>query len=113
MPRDKTFYFSTSIGNFTGESAGSLREFSEKINQVNVKSLEFHLQRGDFENWIGEVLGDTELAGEIRDLKGLNLSGEELRKRLYTIISNRLRLLNILKLFKRAASTSPTLSRQT
>ena len=56
LPREKAFYFFTSIGNYTGESAASLKEFMEKINQVNVKSLEFHLYRGDFEKWITEVL---------------------------------------------------------
>jgi hypothetical protein len=58
VPREKAFYFFTSIGNYTGESASSLKEFMEKINEVNVKSLEFHLYRGDFEKWIDEVLED-------------------------------------------------------
>jgi hypothetical protein len=55
VPREKAFYFFTSIGNYTGKSASSLKEFMEKINEVNVKSLEFHLYRGDFEKWINEV----------------------------------------------------------
>jgi len=55
LPREKAFYFFTSIGNYTGESASSLKEFMEKINEVNLKSLEFHLHRGDFEKWIAEV----------------------------------------------------------
>jgi len=91
VPREKAFYFFTSIGNYTGESASSLKEFMEKINEVNVKSLEFHLYRGDFEKWIAEVLEDKELAEEIRKIQKFNLVGDALRKQLYRIILERLK----------------------
>jgi hypothetical protein len=93
IPREKAFYFFTSIGNYTGESAASLKEFGEKINTVNVKSLEFHLYRGDFEKWISEVLQDNELAMETRRLQKFNLSGDALRAQLYAIVSRRQRSL--------------------
>jgi len=93
IPREKAFYFFTSIGNYTGESASSLKEFMERINEVNVKSLEFHLYRGDFEKWIAEVLEDKELAEEIRKLQKFNLVGDTLRKQLYTIILRHLEYL--------------------
>ncbi len=93
VPREKAFYFFTSIGNYTGESASSLKEFMEKINEVNVKSLEFHLYRGDFEKWIAEVLEDKELAEEIRKLQKFNLVGDNLRKQLYTITLGHLKYL--------------------
>ena len=87
LPRDKAFYFFTSIGNYTGESAASLEEFTKKILQVNVKSLEFHLYRGDFERWIDETLEDNVLAAKIKQLKGLKPLGIDLRDRLYLIVS--------------------------
>lgn len=87
VPREKAFYFFTSIGNYTGESASSLMEFTEKINTVNVKSLEFHFYRGDFEKWVSEVLQDEELSEELRKMRGLNLVGEPLRSSLYATIS--------------------------
>ena len=87
LPREKAFYFFTSIGNYTGESASSLKEFVEKINEVNLKSLEFHLHRGDFEKWIAEVLEDNELAEEIGKLQKLNLTGDVLRNYLYKTVS--------------------------
>ena len=65
----------------------------EKINEVNVKSLEFHLYRGDFEKWIAEVLEDKELAEEIRKLQKFNLVGDTLRKQLYTITLGHLKYL--------------------
>jgi hypothetical protein len=94
-PREKAFYFFTSIGNYTGLSASSLREFTEKIGEVNVKSLEFHLYRGDFEKWIAEVLEDNELAGEVRKLQKFNLTGDSLRNQLNVAVSRRLKRLTI------------------
>jgi hypothetical protein len=93
VPREKAFYFFTSIGNYTGVSASSMREFMEKINEVNVKSLEFHLYRGDFEKWVNEVLQDAELAADIRRLHGLNLSGDVIRGQLYSTVSRRFKRL--------------------
>lgn len=93
VPREKAFYFFTSIGNYTGASASSMREFMEKINEVNVKSLEFHLYRGDFEKWANEVLQDAELAGDIRRLHGLNLSSDAIRGQLYSAVSRRFKRL--------------------
>jgi alpha-amylase len=89
LPREKAFYFFTSIGNYTGESATSLKEFMEKINRVNVKSLEFHLYRGDFEKWITEVLEDKKLAEDIGKLQKTNPLGDQLRNQLHAIISKR------------------------
>jgi len=89
LPRERAFYFFTSIGNYTGESAASLEEFIEKIKEISAKSLEFHLYRGDFEKWIAETLEDKELAQEIRNLQNLNLTGEILRGQLYFITSKR------------------------
>ena len=87
LPRDKAFYFFTSIGNYTGESAISLDEFTKKILDVDVKSLEFHLYRGDFERWINGTLEDVGLARKIKQLKSLQPIGIDLRDRLYLIVS--------------------------
>jgi alpha-amylase len=91
VPREKAFYFFTSIGNYTGLSASSLKEFMEKINEVNIKCLEFHIHRNDFEKWINEVLEDQELAAEIKKLQKFNLTGENLRNQIYVVISRRLK----------------------
>jgi hypothetical protein len=93
VPRDKAFYFFTSIGNYTGVSASSLKEFMERINDVNVKSLEFHLSRGDLEKWIAEVLQDTELATEVKRLQRFNLTGDALRSQLGMTVSRRFKRL--------------------
>jgi len=89
VPRENAFYFFTSIGNYTGENAASLEEFVRKIKEVDAKSLEFHLYRGDFGRWVAETLEDEELAEKIRSLKSLSPSGSSLRNQLYLIVSKR------------------------
>jgi hypothetical protein len=87
--REKAFYFFTSVGNYTGVSAASLKEFMERVNDVNIKSLEFHLQRGDFEKWVEEVLQDKDLAWDIKRLQRFNLTGNALRNQLSMVVSRR------------------------
>jgi len=89
--REEAFYFFTSIGNYTGVSASSLDEFLQKIKDVDVKSLEFHLFREDFEKWIAQTLGDDKLAGEIKLVRSQKIIGNALRDRLYFIVSRRLK----------------------
>jgi hypothetical protein len=91
VPREKAFYFYDDIGNYTGKSAASLKEFADTVKAVDVKSLAFHLRRGDFENWITEVLKDEGLGKQVRDeLRTTNSRGEDLRNRLHSIVTARL-----------------------
>lgn len=87
---EKAFYFYNSIGNYTGKSAASLKEFAQRIREVDQKSLGFHLQRGDFENWIAGVLKDEELARQVKGLRAYNPTSEDLRDRLNSVVSRRL-----------------------
>ena len=89
LSKEKAFYFFTAIGNYTGESATSMEDFLKKIKHINIKSIEFHFYRGDFEKWISEIIGDKELAEQIKKLKDQKPTGEKLRNQLYQIISKR------------------------
>lgn len=89
LSREKAFYFFTSIGNYTGESAASLRTFVDKIGEMNLKSLEFHFYRGDFEKWIAEVLEDKELAEQIGTFRNSSPVGEKLKSGLHHILISR------------------------
>jgi hypothetical protein len=88
--KESAFYFFTSIGNYTGESAVSIEDFLRKIEQVDIKSIEFHFHRGDFEKWVAETIRDKELWEQIRKLHGQNLTGEELRSQLHMLVGRTL-----------------------
>ena len=83
------FHFFVDIGNYTGVSAASYEDFLASIKKVEVKSLSFHIKRGDFEKWILDILKDEKLAKEIGKLKNQKLHGQALRNRLYRTVSDR------------------------
>jgi hypothetical protein len=90
LSRENAFYFFTSVGNYTGHRAMSMEEFAHKIRQVQTVSLEFHLYRGDFEKWVGEVLEDNILTERIRAVKLLEPIGNALRDQLDFTVTKRL-----------------------
>jgi DNA-binding Lrp family transcriptional regulator len=82
VPVEMSFQFYVDVDKPLGFSAQSLEEFYRQIKQVTADSLEFHLYRGDFENWLREVCKDSELAEAFGALKTEALKGEDLRKAL-------------------------------
>jgi hypothetical protein len=90
VPREKAFYFFTDIGNYTGKTTASLKEFSERIKDVDEKFPSFHLQRGDFENWISGVLKDEDLARQIREFRNSDVTERNLRDKLDLVVAKRL-----------------------
>jgi len=61
----ESFRFYEAIGKPTGQNASNLTEFLETVKSVKTESLQFHLERKDFQNWIEKTLGDTTLARRI------------------------------------------------
>ncbi|MFQ5758472.1 MAG: DUF5752 family protein [Candidatus Bathyarchaeia archaeon] len=88
LPLEKAFHFYTEINKYIGVYANSLTDFCEKIREINPKSIEFHVLRGDFESWLQE-LGDQELAEKVSLIRGMELSEEELRKKMYETVKSR------------------------
>ncbi|MGB9675872.1 MAG: hypothetical protein ACPL0C_01615 [Candidatus Bathyarchaeales archaeon] len=88
LPLEKSFHFYVDIGKPLGIHAASLNDFCDKLLKVSLESIEFHMNRGDFEAWFAG-LGDVELARKVFLLKEQKLLGEDLRKRLYEIVKNR------------------------
>ena len=83
---DKAFFFYLSSGVSIGEKALSLQEFATKVKEVNFESFKFHLVRGDFERWVADVIGDSELAEKIKELREENRVDSMLRDRLFKTI---------------------------
>lgn len=80
VSKDMEFYFYIGIAQSTGLLAKTIKDFYELVQQVEVASLEFHLYRGDFENWIRTACDDAAFADELANMKKAQLKGEELRK---------------------------------
>lgn len=87
-PLDKGFHFYNGIGEYTGVYACSLEDFAGKLRNVSVRSLEFHVSRGDFEAWI-RSLGDAELARRISLIRKSGLSGEYLQRKICDMVQRR------------------------
>ena len=82
------FRFYSGLGQPTGLSARSLKEFYEAVKTIDAASLDFHLYRGDFKNWVQAVLGEAFLAIELESLSHGELRGENLREKLALVIES-------------------------
>jgi hypothetical protein len=89
IPYDNGFHFYHGIGNYTGVTATSLAEFAEKLQIIDANSIRFHFQRGDFQKWIKDTIGDVELAKRINMLSG-DLPEEDSRKQLSKLVQTRI-----------------------
>jgi NDP-sugar pyrophosphorylase family protein len=86
VPRDKSFYFDTGLGQYSGILASSIQEFLDALKIVPLESLEYHIGRRDFEKWTKDVLGSVLLADNIRTLRRSQLKGEDLRLQLVEVV---------------------------
>lgn len=50
------------IARATGKVATNLPDFAEKLGTVDIRSINFHFPRQDFEKWLREIIGDSELS---------------------------------------------------
>jgi hypothetical protein len=94
-PHDKSFNFYKSVDNPLGVHAHNLRDFTTKIDKVDIASLEFHINRGDFEAWF-KNLGDEELVKKMALLKQRGLTGEHLRDHLHEAVDEHFHELAVL-----------------
>ncbi|MDH5794996.1 MAG: hypothetical protein OEZ24_02690 [Candidatus Bathyarchaeota archaeon] len=78
---ENAFHFYAGEGRPLWISSNSLIDFSKKIGSVDLRSIEYHFRRGDFEMWIRH-LRDDELADRLKVLRETGTSGESLRDRL-------------------------------
>jgi DNA-binding PadR family transcriptional regulator len=88
LPLEKSFHFYADYGKDLNIHAASLQDFCEKINTIDTSSIGFHTHRGDFEAWFMGI-GDVELARKTLLIREQKMFGDELRKKLYDIVKNR------------------------
>ena len=101
VPRNEAFYFYEEVGKPVGCIATSLVDFRDKLNTVRWSSLVFHLKRKDFENWVSEIIGDSELAKRISNIA---VDSFDLKTKLYATVNKRIKEL------KEMSSTSTVVS---
>jgi hydroxymethylpyrimidine pyrophosphatase-like HAD family hydrolase/CheY-like chemotaxis protein len=89
LPVYKRFYFCAANGDHLGTSAASLWEFREILSAVQLDSLQYHQSHGDFEHWIQDTLGDSDLAHHVHKLDHRQLEGEGLRQSLLELVIQR------------------------
>ena len=79
VPEGMSFQFYYRLNQPAQLSATTLKELYSVVRQISVDSIEFHLYRRDFENWIKEAFKDPELAHEIEQVRENELKGDEMR----------------------------------
>lgn len=84
--KDMGFHFYYGLNQPSDFAAESLEQFYGAIKKISTESLEFHLYRGDFENWLKEACKEPELASAFEGVKAADLKGEELRKELLKVL---------------------------
>ena len=89
VPYVNGFHFFTSIGQYTGETAVNLENFAKEVEATPIESIDFHFKRADFQKWIADTIGDTELSTAIEHIEK-DLTGEPLRTRILKIVNARL-----------------------
>jgi hypothetical protein len=82
----KPFHFYKDVNQPLGVYADSLSDLGEKIKSVDIASIEFHLERGDFESW-AHYVGNTNLEKRLKEVKEEDHKGEHLLEKLCKIIA--------------------------
>ncbi len=83
------FHFFMPDGHYTGETAMSLRSFLRDMGSIDIQSLKFHFDRGDFQKWLRTTVGDEELAQTIDKLDN-KIPEENLREKLAVIVQKKI-----------------------
>lgn len=102
LPAGKGFTFFYDFARPTTLTVHSLHEFYLALKKVDVRAIQFHMERGDFECWLRQVVGDDKLATQLTAVSKRKLSGEALRKQLLSVIAGRIRQLRSIAAKKRS-----------
>jgi alpha-amylase len=91
VPAEKGFIFFHKAAKPTKWVAHSLREFHSILKSVDLKSLLFHTERGDFEKWIRWTIGDSELADRLATVTKSRTVERDLRERILSLVGQRIK----------------------
>jgi len=88
VPSQEGFHFFRAPGDSTGKVATNLADFVENLRIVDIRSVNFHFPRQDFEKWLRYVIGDSELSRKISRIRK-ETHGEQLRSEIIQIVKGR------------------------
>ncbi|MGB9134785.1 MAG: DUF5752 family protein [Candidatus Bathyarchaeia archaeon] len=91
LPAEGRFTFFFEFARPTNVTVYDMFEFAKAVSSIPVKSLQYHVERGDFENWVSQVLGDKKLAERMASVSREKLTGEALRKKLASVVNARVK----------------------
>ncbi len=96
LTANEPFLFYTNIGkeNYTGVKSWSLKGFIKALKTVDIKAVEFHNRRGDFEGWAEHSLQDEVLSRQLENIRTKKQKGETLRKTIINATKKRFNELN-------------------
>jgi alpha-amylase len=96
LPAGMGFAFSYDFVRSSGLSVHNLQDFCSALKTIDVSSIEYHIERGDFERWLSQVVGDEKLAKDLANINSSKrkLKGETLRKKVLTLTEKRLKQLS-------------------
>ena len=89
VPYEGGFHFFMPDGHYTGETAMSICAFLRDLEHIDIQSIRFHFERGDFQKWLRITIGDEELAQRIDKLEK-QVSEETLQKQLTDVVQKRI-----------------------
>ncbi|MDR0461684.1 MAG: hypothetical protein LBH62_09760 [Nitrososphaerota archaeon] len=87
-PHDKAFNFHVNADTSLHMHAHSLQDFANKIVRIDLKTIEYHMCKGEFENWF-KCLGDQELTKKAVIIKERKITGEKLQRLFHDIVTQR------------------------
>ncbi len=94
VPAGMGFTFSYDFARSSDLTVHSLDEFISALKTVDISSIRFHMERGDFERWLRHVVGDDEFADQIAKINVTKrLKGEELRRKVLSAAKQRMKQL--------------------
>ncbi len=90
LPLGKGFTFFHDFARPTKLTVQSLEEFYSALRRVDVKSVRFHLERGDFARWLSQVVGDDKLADKVKGILEKRVSGQKQREKILNVVQHRI-----------------------
>ncbi|MCZ2809788.1 MAG: DUF5752 family protein, partial [Candidatus Bathyarchaeota archaeon] len=91
LPIGKGFTFFYEFARPARLPVHSLDEFYSALKTIDLSSIRFHTERGDFERWLRQVVGDDKLADKLMRIANKKWRGEGLRKKILATIERRIK----------------------